>query len=137
MTDNCKELRAALDQIENSLQEAYGNAHLECCGHRHGIECCGNPDAKWDEADQYIMDVLGPIHSRLSAILPALLEERDRLREALGDLIRGYVNALESGRDRILFLGGQCDPVDVMESSDPYLKAARAALAQEQGGSDA
>ncbi|KGP01106.1 hypothetical protein JT27_15010 [Alcaligenes faecalis] len=53
------------------------------------------------------------------------------LREALRHLIRGYVNLMENGRDRILFLGGQCDPVDVMEASDPWLKSARAALAQQ------
>lgn len=65
--------------------------------------------------------------------LGALLAERDVLREALADLVQGYVNTLESGRDRIVELGGQCDPVDVMEAADPYLRAARAALAQEQG----
>lgn len=59
-------------------------------------------------------------------------DEIERLRGALSDLIRGYVNTLESGRDRIVFLGGQCDPVAVMEASDPYLRAASAALAQEQ-----
>lgn len=64
----------------------------------------------------------------------ALLAERDALREALADLVQGYVNTLESGRDRIVELGGQCDPVDAMEASDPYLLAARAALTQEQGG---
>ncbi|QFY77343.1 hypothetical protein DUD43_06455 [Alcaligenes faecalis] len=54
------------------------------------------------------------------------------LSKALRDLTRGYVNLLENGRDRILDLGGQCDPVDVMEASDPWLKSARAALAPAQ-----
>lgn len=63
-------------------------------------------------------------------VLHALLAERDALREALANLVRGYVYTLEGGRDRIVSLGGQCDPVDVMEAADPYLRAARAALAR-------
>lgn len=51
------------------------------------------------------------------------------LVEALQSLYRGYVQVLELGRDRILSLGGDCDPVDRMEASDPELKKARAALA--------
>lgn len=50
------------------------------------------------------------------------------LEGALKDLIRGYVNTIENGRDRIIFLGGDCDPVDVMERGDPYLQEARKAL---------
>lgn len=68
--------------------------------------------------------------ARLRGTIRALLAERDALREALADLVQGYVNTLESGRDRIVELGGQCDPVDVMEAADTYLRAARAALAQ-------
>lgn len=48
---------------------------------------------------------------------------------ALGRLMLAYVNTLELGRDRIVFLGGQCDPVDVMEAGDPALRAARSTLA--------
>ena len=43
-------------------------------------------------------------------------------------LYRAYVNTLETGRDRIVMLGGTCDPVDVMERSDPALIAVRAFL---------
>jgi hypothetical protein len=60
--------------------------------------------------------------------LPALLAEREALREALQRLYRGYVATLETGRDRIMDLGGTCDPVDVMEEGDPFLRAARQAL---------
>jgi hypothetical protein len=48
---------------------------------------------------------------------------------ALRALMRGYVNTLENGRDRILFLGGECDSVEDMERRDPHLDEARAALA--------
>lgn len=58
-----------------------------------------------------------------------LREERDTLHNELSDLIRGYVNLLESGRDRILDFGGDCIPVDVMESNDPWLRSARKAIA--------
>lgn len=57
-------------------------------------------------------------------------EARERgLREALQSLIRAYVRLLENARDRIVMLGGQCDPVDRMERDDPNLRDARAALA--------
>lgn len=45
-------------------------------------------------------------------------------------LYRSYVRCLKSGRDRILFLGGDCDPVEVMERGDPALIQARIAIAE-------
>ena len=54
--------------------------------------------------------------------------EIERLRSALKDLSRAYVSMMETGRDRIIALGGDCDPVDVMERGDPYLRKAREAL---------
>ena len=59
--------------------------------------------------------------------------ERAELVEAFGKLYKKYVNLLESGRDRILDLGGSCDPVDVMEMSDPELRDARTALSKYKG----
>ena len=44
-------------------------------------------------------------------------------------LRRAYVNLLESGRDRIIDLGGTCDAVDVMEANDPHLLSAVKAIA--------
>jgi hypothetical protein len=52
----------------------------------------------------------------------------DEMRKELEALYRAYVRLLESGRDRIMDLGGKCDPVDVMERTDPYLIQARRAL---------
>lgn len=49
--------------------------------------------------------------------------------DALTVLYRGYVNTLENGRDRIISLGGQCDSLEKMETSDPWLISARAAIA--------
>lgn len=48
---------------------------------------------------------------------------------ALRDLRHAYVRLLESGRDRIMDLGGSCDPVDVMERGDIDLRKADAAIA--------
>jgi len=53
-----------------------------------------------------------------------------KLATELRDLIKHYVRLLEIGRDRIVELGGDCDPVDVMERSDPHLTVARRALAE-------
>ena len=54
--------------------------------------------------------------------------EIERLRGELVHLYTGYVSTLEAGRDRILSLGGECDPVVVMERNDPYLIQARRAI---------
>ena len=58
----------------------------------------------------------------------------------LRHLYRAYVSLLEIGRDRIIGLGGTCDPVDVMEAGDPALRRARAAIERlatpPHGGSD-
>lgn len=48
-------------------------------------------------------------------------------------LCRAYVNLLEAARCRILDLGGECDPVDVMEHGDVNLLNARTALACIEG----
>ena len=60
--------------------------------------------------------------------------QRDELLEALDDLYKGYVFVLVAGRDRIIDLGGQCDPVDVMEIGDPRLASARAVINKVKGG---
>jgi hypothetical protein len=56
------------------------------------------------------------------------LARGDRVDEAeteLKKLMLAYVNLMENGHDRIVSLGGSCDPVDVMEKGDPYLRRAR------------
>lgn len=60
--------------------------------------------------------------------------QRDELLAALEMMNRAYVNLMENGRDRIIMLGGECDPVDVMESNDPNLRESRAAIASVEGG---
>jgi hypothetical protein len=53
----------------------------------------------------------------------------EKLREALKRLERAYVRLLETGRDRIMDLDGQCDPLDRMVADDPDLRDARDAIA--------
>lgn len=60
---------------------------------------------------------------RLEMAAPDLLAE-------LKSLTRAYVRLLEIGRDRIVSLGGTCDPVDRMEEGDPDLRSAKAAIAK-------
>lgn len=60
---------------------------------------------------------------------PPAAEINRQLLDALKMLSHKYVCLLEGGRDRIIQLGGDCDPVDVMERDDPYLKQCREAIA--------
>lgn len=115
------------------------------CGHGHvytredGAKArCGGPAMCRECARDYINALPGNwlTDSSLETWFPLTAEEfertkteRDRLRQALKDLAHAYVNLLESGRDRIVSLGGDCDSVEVMERGDPYLKKAREALA--------
>jgi hypothetical protein len=59
----------------------------------------------------------------------------DDLLKALKDLSHAYVRLLESARDRIVSLGGDCDSVAVMERGDPYLIRAKAAIAKAENPS--
>lgn len=61
-------------------------------------------------------------NANLVAAAPAMLAE-------LKSLSRAYVSLMEAGRDRIVMLGGDCDPVDKMEEGDPNLRSARATIA--------
>jgi len=91
----------------------------------------GHPDAKHSTGDyEQIARCEGEnwkANARLIAAAPELLSELVKLR-------RAYVNLLEAGKDRITSLGGECDPVDMMERSDPALTSARAAIAKATGG---
>lgn len=62
-----------------------------------------------------------------------LIKQRDGLLAALEKMNRAYVILLESGRDRIRDLGGECDGIDVMERNDPNLRESRAAIAAVRG----
>ena len=65
-------------------------------------------------------------NARLIAAAPDLLDELKRLR-------RAYVSLLETGRDRIIQAGGQCDTVEAMEAADPHLKSSLAAITKATG----
>ena len=86
-----------------------------------------------DDAEQRVRDIDALWHGQRDVIAERdqLRAEVERLRTALRDLIRAYVNLLEAGKDRIESLGGDCDPVDMMERADPDLCKARNALSGE------
>src|SRR3546814_7675027 len=63
----------------------------------------------------------------------ALVGASKDLLETLRNLYHAYVSTLESGRDRIVFLGGDCDSVERMEEGDPALVKARASLSRALG----
>ena len=64
-----------------------------------------------------------------------LIESAPELLDGLKSLYKAYVNTLESARDRIISLGGSCDPVDQMELGDHALLRARQLIAKAQGHS--
>ena len=76
---------------------------------------------------------LTPEQSRQREIDANLIAAAPDLLKALKSTIHAYVSRLETGRDRILQLGGTCDAVEVMEKSDPYLRLAKAAVAKAEG----
>lgn len=65
-------------------------------------------------------------NARLIAAAPDMLAELKRLRLA-------YVNLMETGYDRIIALGGSCDPVDVMEAGDPAIRRVNEVIARAEG----
>jgi len=58
-----------------------------------------------------------------------LKKQRDDLLAAMEKMNRAYVILMESARDRICDLGGECDGIEVMERNDPCLRESRAAIA--------
>lgn len=66
----------------------------------------------------------GPTSPQRAVAIAALPD----LIEAAKSLVQAYVSLLEAGRDRIMFLGGECDSVEKMEKQSQELKRAKAAL---------
>jgi hypothetical protein len=100
-------------------REAGGALQVQAKHRGEGSSYCVATVNHWDQPNA---------NARLIAAAPDLLE-------ALKRLARAYVSTMESGRDRIVALGGDCDPVDVMERGDPYLRIAKEAIAKAEGRS--
>ncbi len=56
------------------------------------------------------------------------------LQLGLKNLRRDYVSLMEKGYERIIDLGGTCDPVERMTRDDPALRAVDAIIAKIGGG---
>lgn len=87
--------------------------------------CAGIPTADLERSGNSVTPIF--------EMLIEARKQRDELLAALEMMNRAYVNLMENGRDRIIMLGGECDPVDVMESNDPNLRESRAAIASAKG----
>ena len=68
-------LEAIVEVVRGMLHTAYQNAMPVCCG-KPGQQCCGNPDPEWNAADMEVMDSLGPVEKRISAMLAAAREKQ-------------------------------------------------------------
>ena len=104
--DHCRDVQTADGAIEICLAEG---------GEPYGKNLFSVPSMEEAHAN-----------ARLIAAAPDMLDELKNLR-------RAYVNLLESGRDRIVFLGGQCDPILTMVENDPHLKSSEAVIAKATG----
>lgn len=69
------DLDAIAEVVRGMLHTAYQNAMPVCCG-KPGQQCCGNPDPEWSAEDMKVMDSLGPIEKRISAMLAATNESQ-------------------------------------------------------------
>lgn len=85
------------------------------------------------ESDQLVEQAAERLDSQTVEIT-VLKKQNDELLSALEKMNRAYVGLMENGRDRIIMLGGDCDPIDVMERSDPNLRESHAAIASAKGG---
>lgn len=80
-----------------------------------------------------VPDALAEIDRETLLANAYLIAAAPELLTALKDLRRAYINLLESGRDRIIAIGGTCDPVDVMEANDPWLREVTQVIAKATG----
>lgn len=81
-----------------------------------------------------MIQVITPKEQVLYTFIEQLEKAKAELLEALKNLRRSYVSLLDGGRDRILELGGDCDPVDVMLAANPNIRDADAAIARATKG---
>lgn len=68
------DLEAIVEVVRGMLHAAYQNAMPVCCG-KPGQQCCGSPGPEWNAADIEVMDSLGPVEKRISAMLAATKEK--------------------------------------------------------------
>lgn len=84
--------------------------------------------------DTELLEIIADNDKTLAGVIANVEKQRDELLAALEKMNRAYVILMESARDRICDLGGECDGIEVMERNDPYLRESRAAIASVKGG---
>ena len=105
---------------------------IRVCERRGWVTNVGDVEA-WpnDDACNWILTPAGKdVLERLRRIVGADAITREHILTVLRELEHAYVGLLETGRERILQLGGGCDEVSVMADADPVLRRARALLKQ-------
>lgn len=139
---------ARLRELSRNATQGPWRAERTHIGHRHiagsqgtiGIVYERNPEhfeTPYAINAEFIVACVNYVRALLAA---SPLDEQsggDDAREMLKRIYAAYVNLLESGRDRIIFLGGSCDPVDRMEEGDPVLRKVRAFLKASPAPSEA
>lgn len=83
--------------------------------------------------DTELLEIIADNDKTLAGVIANVEKQRDELLAALEKMNRAYVILMESARDRICDLGGECDGIEVMERNDPYLRESRAAAAASFG----
>lgn len=122
--DLCAEVRHQCEQAEH-FKGLWMQANDE-------LERARAAERTWETTMMKAIGEDGP--RSVSEAIAKLEKQRDDLLAALEKMNRAYVNLIENGRDRIVQLGGDCDPVDVMERDDPHLRESRTAIASVKGG---
>lgn len=76
------------------------------------------------------------LYARIRELNTEVRDARSAQKELLAEIKRlrlAYVNLMETGYDRIIALGGSCDPVDVMEAGDPAIRRVNEVIARAEG----
>lgn len=81
-----------------------------------------------ESAESFVLGYVKRLEAKLATVPEGRVEASLEVA-MIRKLYKACVRTLEAGRDSILALGGDCDPVDRMEESDPTLREARAMLA--------
>jgi len=94
-----------------------------------------------DESNQSLLTIVEEDGVRFAAFLDDEIAEQivracnchDELLAALKMMNHAYVRLLETGRDRIIDYGGECDSVELMESMSSELRQSKAAITKAEG----
>lgn len=129
--DACKSVNVEADSPGDAIDKAYDEAGYASLCH----QCAGEIEVG-DAVRAIVFDGDGEQvgdDSWQEEKISKLTQQRDELLAALKDISKAYLRLLESGKDRIESLGGDCDSVDYMAAHDDSLISALSAIAKANG----